>query len=406
MRILVIHQQFLRRGAPGGSRFNDLSRQWRSAGHDVDVVASSVHYASGSGAEARWPWSRDEQDGARVTRTWALSHTSGRFARRAGSMVAYAGLGTLAASLQRSRPDVVIASSPTLAAFLPGLVAASRWRCRLVLEVRDLWPESVVALGGIDPGGLAARVAYGFEEGAYEQADLVVALTPGIRDRLVKRRVVPSDRCVVIPNGVDLGAIPRVERGSMREQLGFTDRFVAVYAGAHGVANGLEQLIDAACLLRDHPEVLLLAIGDGPQRERLRRETEKRGLQNLRWLPAMARDELFRHLVAADAGIVSLHDTPTFQTVYPNKMFDYMAASIPVVLGVEGVAAELIRNADAGVCFPPQQPHALAYALLELHADPNRAHHLGRNGRHCVESHYDRHQQAQTYLDLIAKLHP
>lgn len=401
MRILLIHQQYLRPGEPGGSRFNDFARHWRAGGHEIEVVASSVRYASGAREASQWPWSREQQDDVEVLRTWALAHTSGRFARRAASMVAYAGLGTLAASIDRARPDVVIASSPTLAAFLPGLIAASRWRTKLVLEVRDLWPESVVALGGMRPQGIAARAAYGFEEAAYEQADLVVALTPGIRDRLLQRGVVPSDRCVVIPNGVDLATLPVVARASARERLGFGDRFVAVYAGAHGVANGLDQLVDAAELLRDDPDIVLLSIGDGPERERLCRETAARGLENLRWLPAMPRDELFGYLCAADAGIVSLRDTPTFHTVYPNKMFDYMAARIPVVLGVEGVAAEVVTRAEAGVCFPPQRPHALAQALLDLRTDPNHSRALGRGGRRCVETHYDRAHQAQRYLDLI-----
>lgn len=400
MNILVVHQFYLRPGQPGGPRFNELARFWREDGHDVHVVASSVSYTAGTRPRTRWPWSSGREVDIDVVRTWAAEHRRGVLWRRAASMLGYAGLGTLAATLRGPRPDVVIASSPTLAALVPGLFAASRWQCPLIVEVRDLWPESLVSLNIVDPDAVVTRATYGFEEAAYELADCVVALTPGIRDRLVRRGVVEPDRVAVIPNGVDLESLRVPTREEARRRLGWGSEFVAVYAGAHGVANGLDQLIDAAELLRAE-DVRLLAVGDGPERAALRSQTNDRGLLNLRWLDSIPREELFTVFAAADAGIVCLRGAETFRTVYPNKMFDYMAAALPVVLGVEGVAAALVLKSRAGLCFTPEHPGELARALLRLKEHPPERRAMGRRGHDLVQRRFDRKKQAQEYLAVM-----
>lgn len=403
MNILVVHQFYLRPGQPGGPRFNELAHYWREAGHDVRVIASSVSYTAGTRSKTRWPWKAVVEEGVDVLRTWTLQHSSGALWRRVGSMLGYAAFGTIAAMTKEPRPDVVIASTPTLAALAPGMFAASRWKCPLIVEVRDLWPESLVDLGVMDHDALVARAAYGFEETAYAVADCVVALTPGIRDRLVARGVVDSERVVVIPNGVDTAGLRIPDREAARRLLGWGDEFVAIYAGAHGMANALEQLIEAAELLRND-DVLIFAIGDGPEKRSLVEHTNERGILNLRFLDPVHRDDLFTMLAAADAGVVCLRDVDTFHTVYPNKMFDYMAASLPVVLAVEGVAADLISEAGAGLCVRPEHPEQLANALRRLKADSHGAVSMGRRGRETVLDRFDRRRQAKRYLEVAKAL--
>lgn len=404
MNILVIYQFYLRPGEPGGTRFNDFCAQWRAAGHHVEVIASSVPYTTGVGVEHRFPWrSGRESGGVDVTRVWTLDHPQGRRRRRLASMVTFGCL-AVPAAVRRARPDVVIASSPALVAAIPGALAAAHTGARFIFEVRDLWPESAVTTGVIDAQSPWVRAAEGLEAWAYESSDAVVALTPGIRDDIVERGMCEPSRVEVIPNGVDVREFPRIDRDAVRRRMGWEGKFVAIYAGAHGVANDLDQVVEVARLLRDEPDVEIVAIGDGPRRPALVDKTERLGLSNLRWVPAVGPDELRGWLQAADVGLVILQDNPTFRTVYPNKAFDYMAARLPVVCGVDGVLRELVTGAGAGVFVPPASPRRLADTLLELRADPSVRRAMGRAGERLVAERFDRRDHAERYLGLIESL--
>jgi glycosyltransferase involved in cell wall biosynthesis len=401
MRILVIHQYYLRPGEPGGTRFNEFCAMWRAAGHQVDVVASSVPYTTGVRDAAGGPWRTRSEDGIDVTRVWTVEQRSGERARRLASMSTFGALSVFAALSRHA--DVVIASSPSLVTAVSGALAAAHNDAPFIFEVRDLWPESAVTTGVMAAGSPLVRAAEGLEEWACECADGVVALTPGIRDDILRRRLAMSQCVHVIPNGVDVSAIPVVDRRALRRELGWDD-FVAVYAGAHGLANDLDQLIDAARLLQGEPGIRIVAFGDGPRRRALVQRTERLGLTNIEWRAALAPERLREVLQAADAGLVVLQDNPTFRTVYPNKAFDYMAAALPVICGVDGVARELVISNGVGVFVEPAAPRRLADALVDLHARPSRAREMGEEGRRLVERSFDRREHAQQYLELMVGL--
>jgi glycosyltransferase involved in cell wall biosynthesis len=403
MKILVIHQFYLRPGEAGGTRFNDFCAQWQSAGHDVEVVASSVPYTTGVRSGGAFPWVSGSEAGVDVTRVWTVNHPAGRVGRRMASMLTFGGL-AVAAAVRSAQPDVVIASSPALVTALPGALAAAHAGARFVFEVRDLWPESAVTTGVVGAESMLVRAAEGLEAWAYESADAVVALTPGIGDDIVERGLCPRSKLEVIPNGVVLDRIPRVDRGDLRRTLGWDDRFVAIYAGAHGIANDLDQLIDVARRMPADAGVQLVAVGDGPMREALVRRSRRLGLTNLQWRPAVSPGELRRWLQAADVGLVILQDNPTFQTVYPNKAFDYMAAGIPVVATVDGVLGELLTTSGAGISVPPGRPDHLVEALLGLRRDEDAARDMGNAGRRLVRSRFDRRSHARRYLELLEHL--
>jgi glycosyltransferase involved in cell wall biosynthesis len=179
---------------------------------------------------------------------------------------------------------------------------------------------------------------------------------------------------------------------------------VAIYAGAHGIANDLDQLIDVARRMPADAGVQLVAVGDGPMREALVRRSRRLGLTNLQWRPAVSPGELRRWLQAADVGLVILQDNPTFQTVYPNKAFDYMAAGIPVVATVDGVLGELLTTSGAGISVPPGRPDHLVEALLGLRRDEDAARDMGNAGRRLVRSRFDRRSHARRYLELLEHL--
>ena len=408
MKIVVIHQYFLRPEEGGASRFNEMTSRWAEAGHEVTVIAGQAHYASGEKApEYRRKLMVEEWYGAvRVLRTYTPStfHAS-----IPGRMWAFAGFATAATAVVLTAirdADVVVATSPSLLVLVPGLAAKVVRRWPLVFEVRDLWPESAVATGVLGANSPITRGLYRLEALGYRLADRINVLTPAFRENILDRRLANDDDIVFIPNGADLDLVrPGPVDVELRERLGWGDKFVMLYAGAHGIANHLWQYIDAAEALRDDENILLASVGDGPQREDLIAETERRGLKNLQWLDAVPKSEMVALLRSADAGAAVLKRTDTFKTVYPNKIFDYMSCELPVLCVIDGVARQLVEAARAGVFAEPENPQALARAIRSLAKLPPAERKLmGRRGRTYVAKNFDRTALADSYLQVLSEL--
>jgi len=407
MRITVVHQYFLRPGESGGSRFNELTRFWRLAGHEVTVVAGQVHYATGERApEYRGRWIvEDRLDGVRILRCY----TPGTYHRGTiGRMWAFFGylLGSCWAVLFRIRKaDVVVATSPPLVTAIPGILAKRFRGWPLVFEVRDLWPESAVATGVLREGSAFTRGMYRLEAAAYRNADRINVLTPAFRENIVARGLAPEDRIAFVPNGADLDLFaPGPRDNEVRRRNGWGNSFVALYAGAHGKANCLRQLIDAADLLREE-DVLLVSVGDGPERIELKEEAKRRGLSNLCFLGAVPKEEMPAYIQAADVGMAVLKKVETFKTVYPNKVFDYMACERPVLVAIDGVARRLVKEeAHAGLFAEPENAKEIAERILQLKADPGLCREFGLSGRKYVVDNFSREVLAARYEKIMADL--
>jgi lipopolysaccharide/colanic/teichoic acid biosynthesis glycosyltransferase/glycosyltransferase involved in cell wall biosynthesis len=328
----------------------------------------------------------------------------------AGRMWAFFGAALSAswAALRAPRPDVVIATSPPLTAAVPGFVAARcRWRrVPFVFEIRDLWPESAITTGVIGAGSLVARLLYALERFACTRADAVNVLTPAFGDDLKRRGLVDDRRLLFVPNGADVDAFtPAPRDNAARRELGWGDRFVALYAGAHGRANALGQLLDAAEHLRHRRDVILATVGDGPERPRLEADARARNLTNIQFLGAVGKERMPAIVAAADVGLAVLQNNPTFRTVYPNKVFDYMACARPTILAIDGIARRLACDeAKAAVFVEPENGAAIADAIERLADDPATARALGERGRVWVVAHAARAALAQQYLRALEAL--
>ena len=407
MKILVVHQYYLQAGEPGGSRFNEFARLWSAAGHDVTVVAGIVNYTTGEVPERhRGRWVTAETDGpVSVWRCYVPRSYSRGYA---GRMWAFFGFTLSAATaVLRSGPaDVVIATSPPLVTPLPGWLAARAKGAKLVFEIRDLWPESAITTGVVREGSLLARLLYRLERWACRVADRVNVLTPAFRDDLVKRGLAPAGKICFVPNGADLDLFAPGPRDSeARREMGWGDRFVVMYAGAHGRANAVRQLLDAAELLRDRPDILVATVGDGPERPALEAEARARRLDNVMFCGPQPKARMPSFVNGCDVGAAVLQDNPTFRTVYPNKVFDYMACSRPTLLAIDGVARELVcGQAGAGVFAPPEKPAAIAAAIRGLADDPAGRAEMGRRGREWVVANASRESLARRYLDVMEGL--
>jgi lipopolysaccharide/colanic/teichoic acid biosynthesis glycosyltransferase len=408
VKILIVHQYYLMPGAPGGSRFNEMAAAWSRAGHDVTVIAGALDYATGeTPARFRGRWLTREQDGAvAVWRCYVPSSYNKSYLGRALAFVGFA-MSAATAALRAGRHDVVVATSPPLLAVLPGWMAA---RCRLrpspwVFEVRDLWPESAITTGVLDERSAITRLLFALEHWAYRHATRVNVLTPAFADNIVARGLAPRDKITEIPNGADVDVFKPADASALRSTLGWTDRFVALYAGAHGRANAIGQLVSAAERLKHRPEILIATVGDGPERAEWQRAASEKGLTNIVFLGARPKSEMPGYVNAADAGLAVLQRNPTFKTVYPNKVFDYMACERPVVLAIDGVARRLVcDNAQAGIFAEPEDPDAIAGAIEALADDRARCRTLAESGRRWVLAHATREALAAKYLSILEEL--
>ena len=404
MNIVIFHQYYLEPGEPGGSRFNELARLFSEAGHRVTVVAGTLNYTTGKTPERyRGRWITRIQDGpvdvvrCHVPPTYSRSY--------AGRMLAFFGFTASActAALCLADADVVIGTSPPLVVIFPAWLAAWRLGAPLVFEIRDLWPESAVTTGALRPDAPLTRLLYGIERWACRVADRINVLTPAFREDLVRRGLAPAEKIVFVPNGADVQRFrPGPRANAVRAELGWGDRFVVLYAGAHGRANAVGQLLDAAERLRDRPDLLIASVGDGPERAGLEAAARARGLSNVMFCGPQPKERMPDFVNAADVGAAVLQDNPTFRTVYPNKVFDYMACERPTLLAIDGVARELVCGAArAGVFAKPEDGDALAAAIRALAADPEGCRAMGARGRAWVLENATREALAARYLGIL-----
>lgn len=407
MKILVIHQYYLFPGAPGGSRFNEFARLWRLAGHEVTVVAGTVNYATGTVQEGyRGRWNTRDMDGG-VT-VWRCHVPESYGKSYAGRMWAFIGftLSATTAALRAGKHDVVIATSPPLVAVIPGWVAAVRHRAKLIFEIRDLWPESAVTTGVLREEAALTKLLYALERWACRSADRVNVLTPAFREDLLRRGLADAEKIVCVPNGADLELFkPAPVDPSVRQALGWGDRFVVMYSGAHGRANAVGQLVDAAALLKDRADILVATVGDGPERKQLEERARMLGLTNIVFNGAQPKERMPEIVNACDVGAAVLQNNPTFNTVYPNKVFDYMACGKPTLLAIDGAAREMVCDkAQAGVFAEPENPAAIAAAIRRLADDAAGRADMGRRGRAWVEVNASRVGLARRYLGIMDEL--
>jgi colanic acid biosynthesis glycosyl transferase WcaI len=410
MKILYVSQYFPpEMGAPAG-RAAELSRCWVEDGHQVTVLTGFPNHPSGIvppeyRRKFRRLVTREIVEGVNVVRTWLLPFPNRKTYERILNYSSFC-VSSATTGVFLDRPDLVIATSPQL------LVGLSGWwlaRCKgvpFVFEVRDLWPESLTAVGlGSDESlfyRFLARIA-GF---LYRSCDRLVVVTPVFKEYLVEHWRIPEDKIFVVENGVETSLFTSPSSNlALRRELGAEGKFVVSYVGTIGNAHGLETVVEAASLLRETaPEVLFLLVGEGAEKERIKSLARARGLTNVRFVGQQPREKIPAYISASDACLVLLKKAELFKTVLPTKMLEFMACARPVILGVDGHARKVLEQAQAGSFIQPEDPPGLAEAVMRLAADPALRESLGRNGRQHVVRHFSRQHTARTYLEVLQDL--
>jgi glycosyltransferase involved in cell wall biosynthesis len=272
-----------------------------------------------------------------------------------------------------------------------------------VLEIRDLWPESIVTVGAMRKG-LITRSLEWIERLAYRRADRIVSVTDSFVAHIAER-CQDGKTIDVIKNGVDLVLFKRGNDGeTVKQRFGLAGRIVAAYVGTHGMAHHLDTVLDAANRLRGDPRIGFLLVGDGAERKRLVERAANMGLDNLRIVGQLPKADMPAIWAATDVSIILLKKSETFTKVLPSKMFEAMAMECPIVLGVEGEAKQLLEEAGAGIAITPEGVEELVAAVVRLANEPGLRERLGRQGLAHVRANFDRTKLAERYLDVLASV--
>jgi colanic acid biosynthesis glycosyl transferase WcaI len=407
VKILYVSQYFPpEMGAPG-ARVAELSRHWVRAGHQVKVLTGFPNHPTGVvPPEYRTRLRRlvmhEKVEGVSVVRSWLLPFPNRKAYER---MLNYGSFCISAAitGVLVSRPDAVIATSPQLLVGLSGWWLARVKRVPFVFEVRDLWPESLVAVGMGDPNSFLHRGLGKIAGFLYRRCDRVVVVSPAFKDHLIEHWQVPPKKISVIENGVETGLFsPGAPDRELRREVGAEGKFVVCYIGTIGMAHGLETLVEAAARLRDSaPQVLFLLVGEGAEKERIISLARSRGLNNVRFVDQQPREKIPAYIRASDVCLVLLKKTELFKTVIPTKMLEFMACARPVILGVDGQARKIVEEAQAGLFMEPENPDALTQAILRLAADSELRESMGSNGARHILLHFSRQQTAKDYVAVL-----
>ena len=403
MRILFLSHYFHPEGNAPGTRVYELTRRWAARGHQVVVITGVPNVPDGvayEGYENRL-YQQEQVDGVDVRRVWTYLAANRGTSRRILNYLSFMLAASVAACFVK-RPDVVIATSPQFFCGWAGVFASRLRRRPFVLEIRDLWPESIVSVGAMRNPRII-RLLEWLEKAMYATADRIVTVGPGYRDGLVERGV-DEARISIIPNGVDrVFFSPREDDGRLREEWDLGDRFVCAYVGTIGLGSGLHVALRAARLLaeRGRDDVRLLLVGDGAIRAELQAEAEAEGLRSVVFTGRLPKLRMPDVLAAADACLVHLSRTELFKTVLPSKIFEAAAMRRPIVLGVDGFAAELVGDAEAGLCIEPESEAELVQALTELAGDPALRDRLAANAFERIAGRYDYDALATGYLELL-----
>ncbi len=396
-------------GAPA-ARVSELSSRWAQAGHDVTVLTGFPNHPDGIiRPEYRRHFQRlvfrERIQNVNVVRTWLLPCPNRKPLERMLNYSSFFASSAICGSFLEV-PDAVIASSPQLLVGLAGWWISRVNRVPFIFEVRDLWPESLVAVGAGNADSSLYRMLGNIAGFLYRRADHIVVVTPAYREFLISRWQVPAEKISVVRNGVETGTFfPRFADFNLRESLGGEGKFIVSFIGTLGLAHGLDTLLNAAeRLQKTEPGILFLLVGDGADRERITAIAQAREITNIRFVGQQLREKVPEYIAASDACLVLLKKSEVFETVIPTKMLEFMSCARPVILGVAGQAREMIERSRAGICIEPENTNELCDAIVKLRNEEWLRESMGKHGREYIIRNLSRERTADEYLEVLSEI--
>ena len=403
MHILFLSDNFPPEVNAPASRTFEHCREWVNEGNQVTVITCNPNFPRGEifPGYRNCLLQKENMSGINVIRVWTYIAENKGFVRRTLDYLSFM-ISSFIASFLVRKVDLIIGTSPQF------FTAVSAWGCStfkrvpFVFELRDLWPESIKAVGAVKDSNFI-RLFEALEMFLYRRAARIVSVTQSFKKNLV-RRGIDGSKIDVVTNGVDLKRFShRAKNEDLVNQLGLKDCFVAGYIGTHGMAHSLETLLHAMSRLRDRPcgkKIRLLLLGDGAQKQFLKDEANRLNLTNVIFIDTVSKEKVSDYWSILDASIIHLKKTELFKTVIPSKLFECMGMGLPVLHGVEGESAGIVEETNCGVLFEPENVDQLIEKLLYLQSDPTFLETLRQNALESAKK-YDRIHLARQMLDSL-----
>lgn len=406
---LTVHILFLTDNFPPetnapASRTYEHAKRWVTAGHRVTVVTGAPNFPSGKvhAGYRNALWSRETMDGIDVVRVWTYIAANEGFLKRTLDYVSFM-LSTIAASPFLPRTDVIVATSPQFFTPCAAWVVSVLRRRPFVFELRDLWPDSIVAVGAMRETRFI-RLLRKVEYFLYRRAARIVSVTESFK-RVLTANGIAGDKISVVPNGVDVEAfVPGPKPQELEQQLGVEGKFVVAYVGTVGMAHGIGTLLETAKALQRRTDIAFVVVGTGAEQHVLAERSRQEGSSNVIFVGAVSKAEVKDYWRLCDAAVVLLRDAPLFRHVIPSKMFEAMGMERTVILGVKGESEDILRASGGGIAIPPEDAVALAQAVAELADNRERCASFGLMGRRFASEKFNREILARRMLDEIGSV--
>ncbi len=402
MKILFLSDNFPPESNAAANRVYERAVFWAKWGHDVTVLTCAPNFPEGKvfeGYENKWV-QREEIDGIKVVRVKTFMAANKGFALRILDFVSFMFMAFLIGLFQK-RPDVIVATSPQFFAAVGGwMLSVAKWR-PFVFELSDLWPASIKAVGAMKDG-FVLRMVERFELFLYRRSARVIALTEAFKRDLIERGI-DAEKIDVVRNGADLSRYqPQSKHAPYIKELNLEGKFVVGYIGTHGMAHALDNVLNAAALLKHHEEVRILLVGGGAKRDELLKQKEEQGLSNVIMLPRQPKETMADYQSICDVALVHLKNDPVFETVIPSKIFEAMAMGLPMAFaGPYAEGAEIIESEKAGLIAEGENPKALAEVIERLYTDAKLHKQLSENALNAAPR-YSRKKQAEDFVAVLA----
>ena len=401
MHILFLTDNFPPESNAPANRTFEHARQWVASGHRVTIITCAPNFPDGQlfeGYKNRW-FQTEQMDGITVIRVWSFMTRNAGFVLRLLDFFSFMVSGFLG-GLRVRDADIIIGTSPQFFTVCAAYCLAKVKQRPFVFEMRDIWPESLQAVG-MSNAGLSARLAAPLADYLYRRADHLIVVTHSFKAYL-QNRGVSGERVTVIPNGVDPDMFfPIPADISLQQELQLEDKFVVGYLGTHGLAHGLESVVEAARLAGqtdDLTAVHFITVGAGAQFDRIKEIASD--LDNFTMIGQVSRADILRYWSLLDASLIHLKASPLFESVIPSKMFEAMAMGVPLLHGVGGESADIVRTSRSGVCFAAEQPEALLSAIRQISTDKDAYQQMKTS---CLSSaqNYNRASLADRMADCL-----
>ena len=399
MKLAILTQYYPPEVGAPQARLSELASHFVRRGHDVVVLTAMPNYPTGRIHDGYGGlFLRECPAGVEVLRTFIYPTQKADFIHRLANYFSFVLSASICGSFALKKSDYLLVESPPLFLGLAGFWLSRLKRAKLIFNVSDLWPESAASMGLVERNSAAFRITARLEAFCYRHAWLITGQSKTIVADIARRY--PQLRTFHLSNGVDSErfAPDRFNQGA-RAELSSNGEFVAVYAGLHGLAQGLDHVLDVARILKTQGGFRFVFVGDGPQKRMLQERANDQGLLNVRFFDPRPAGEMPALVAAADAILVTLKGQ--IPGAVPSKLYEAMAAGRPVVLAAEGEAAEIVKQHEAGIVVKPGDITALADALQRLRSDPDLCLQMGMNGREAVRLHFDRSWIAANFINHL-----